>query len=308
MAAEVALAVVLSIAAGLLARSFVAVLNTDPGFRSDHLLTMMIGVPARYNTDEQRVAFYRQLFQRLEAVPGVIAVGGNTRLPFAGANSSTQVAVEGRIPPEGQWPETDFRRAVHRYFETMGIPVIRGRGFTAEDRAGAPPVVVINETLAKRMFGDEDPIGRQLRLGPSSPVRRATVVGIVGDLRHQRLDVAPAPEVYINYLQGPPVSPLPGVSHRGRSGAAGRSPSAPRSARSTPRDRAVEHPDDGRSQIATVSATRVPDGAHRRVRRARAGAGGGRRLRRAVAGGGRAHARDGHSSRARRVAARARRR
>lgn len=208
VAAEVALAVVLSITAGLLARSFVAVLHTDPGFRSDHLLTMLIGLPARYNTDEQRVAFYRQLFQRLEAVPGVIAVGGNTRLPFAGANSSTEVAVEGRIPPEGQWPETDFRRAVHRYFETMNIPVIRGRGFTVDDRAGAPPVVVVNETLAKRLFGDEDPIGRELRLGASSPVRRATVIGIVGDLRHQRLDIAPAPEAYIHYLQGPPVSPF----------------------------------------------------------------------------------------------------
>jgi putative ABC transport system permease protein len=208
VATEVALAVVLSIAAGLLARSFIAVLNTDPGFRSDHLLTMVIRVPARHDTDDKRVAFYQQLFQRLEAVPGVISVGGNTRLPFAGANSSTPVAVEGRIPPEGQWPETDFRRAVHRYFETMAIPVRRGRGFTDADRAGAPPVVVINETLATRMFGDEDPIGRQLRLGPSSPVRLATVVGIVGDLHHQRLDVPPAPEVYINYLQGPPFSPF----------------------------------------------------------------------------------------------------
>ena len=164
----------------------------------------------------------------------MISVGGTTRLPFGGANSSTQVAVEGRIPPEGQWPETDFRRAVHRYFETMGIPVSRGRGFTADDHAGAPPVVVINETLATRMFGDEDPIGRQLRLGPSSPVRRATVIGIVGDLRHQRLDVAPAPEVYINYLQGPPVAPLPRDSHRRRSGAARRSRSAPRLAKSMP--------------------------------------------------------------------------
>jgi predicted permease len=205
---EVALAVVLSIAAGLLTRSFIAVLNTDPGFRSDHLLTMMIRVPARHDTDDKLVAFYQQLFQRLESVPGVISVGGNTRLPFAGGNSSTPVAVEGRIPPEGQWPETDFRRAVHRYFETMAIPVRRGRGFTDADRAGAPSVVVVNETLAKRMFGDEDPIGRQLRLGPSSPVRLATVVGIVGDLHHQRLDVPPAPEVYINYLQGPPFSPF----------------------------------------------------------------------------------------------------
>jgi predicted permease len=208
VAAEVGLAVVLTIGAGLLARSFISVINVDPGFRPDHLLTMQINVPGSARTPEQRIAFYQQLFQRLEAVPGVIAAGGTTRLPLGGANSTTQVAVEGRLPPEGQWPEADFRRAVHRYFETMGIEVKRGRVFTDADRAGAPGVVVINESFARRMFGDQDPIGQQLRLGPSSPVRQATIVGIVGDLRHQRLDVAPAAEVYVNYLQAVPVAPL----------------------------------------------------------------------------------------------------
>jgi putative ABC transport system permease protein len=208
VAAEVALAVVLTIGAGLLGRSFLAVLNVDPGFRPDHLLTMQVNVPARHDTNEKRVAFYQQLFARLEAIPGVISVGGTTRLPMGGTNSTTQVAVEGRVPPDGQWPEADFRRAVHSYFETMNIPVHRGRGFTDADHAAAPPVVVINEAFARRMFGDEDPIGRRLRLGASSPVREATIVGIVGDLRHQRLDVAPVPEVYISYLQGPPVAPL----------------------------------------------------------------------------------------------------
>jgi putative ABC transport system permease protein len=207
VSAEVALAVVLTVGAGLLARSFVAVLNTNPGFASEGLLTLGINVPPRHNTDETRVAFYQELFERLEAVPGVVAVGGTTRLPLGGTNSITQVAVEGRIP-DGPWPEADFRRAVHEYFEAMRIPILRGRGFTSDDRAGAPPVAVINQTLARRLFADEDPLGRQIRLGPSSPVRHATIVGIVGDLRHQRLDVAPAPEVYVNYLQGPPVAPL----------------------------------------------------------------------------------------------------
>jgi predicted permease len=112
------------------------------------------------------------------------------------------------VPPDGQWPEADFRRAVHRHFETMQIPLRRGRLFTEADHATAPPVVVINEALARRMFGEADPIGEQLRLGPSSPVRQATIVGIVGDLRHQRLDAAPLPEVYIHYLQGVPNAPL----------------------------------------------------------------------------------------------------
>jgi len=208
VAAQVGLAVVLTIGAGLLARSFISVMNVDPGFRPDHLLTMQINVPQRAATAEQRIAFYGELFERLESVPGVLSVGGTTRLPLGGTNSTTQVAVEGRIPAEGQWPEADFRRAVHRYFETMGIPTKRGRVFTDADRADAPPVVVINESCARRLFGDEDPIGRQLRLGPSSPVRQATIVGIVGDLRHQRLDVAPAAEVYVNYLQAVPVAPL----------------------------------------------------------------------------------------------------
>jgi predicted permease len=205
---EVALAVVLTIGAGLLGRSFLAVLSVDPGFRADRLLTMQVNVPARYSTNEMRIGFYQQLFDRLEAIPGVISVGGTTRLPMGGTNSTTQVAVEGRMPPDGQWPEADFRRAVHSYFETMNIPIRRGRAFSSADHAAAPPVVVVNEAFARRMFGDEDPLGQRLRLGASSPVREATVVGIVGDLRHHRLDAAPVPEVYIHYLQGPPVAPL----------------------------------------------------------------------------------------------------
>ena len=208
VAAQIAFAVVLSVGAGLLARSFIAVLNTDPGFRTDRLLTLQVNLPPKYNTPEKHLGFYRSLLARLEAVPGVVSVGGTTRLPLGGANSSTQVAVEGRVPPEGRWPETDFRRAVHRYFETMGIPLRRGRTFTDADRAGAPPVVVINESFAKKFFDTEDPIGRQIRLGSSSPVRQATIVGIVGDLRHQRLDAAPNPEVYVNYLQALPYAPL----------------------------------------------------------------------------------------------------
>ena len=207
VAAEVALAVVLTIGAGLLGRSFVAVLDVDPGFRADHLLTMQVSAP-QVNSAEQRLDFYQRLFERIEAVPGVLSVGGNTRLPLAGTNSTTQVAVEGRVPPEREWPEVDFRRAVHRYFETMQIPLKRGRLFTGADHASAPPVVVINEAFARRMFGDADPIGQHLRLGVSSPVRQAAIIGIVGDLRHQRLDEAPVPEVYIHYLQGLPNAPL----------------------------------------------------------------------------------------------------
>jgi putative ABC transport system permease protein len=208
VAVEVALAVALAVSGGLLTRSLVAVLQVDPGFRTDRILTLGLTTPGRLRTDEMRVEFYRALFARIGAVPGVQSVGGVTRLPLGGANSSTGVAVEGRVPPPGQWPDADFRRVLHDYFATMGIPLRRGRSFTEADRAGAPPVAVINAAFAARMFGDADPIGAELRLGSGSPLPKVTVIGVVGDLRHSRLDAPPVPEVYVHYLQAVPVAPF----------------------------------------------------------------------------------------------------
>jgi putative ABC transport system permease protein len=208
VAVEVALAVALAVGGGLLTRSLIAVLQVDPGYRTDRVLTLGLTVPGRYRSDAMRVDFYRAIFDRLQRIPGVISVGGVTRLPLGGANSSTPVAVEGRVPPPGQWPEADFRRALHDYFATMGIPLQRGRTFTDADRGGVPPVVVVNAAFAARMFGDEDPIGREIHLGSASPLPRATVIGVVGDLRHSRLDAPPMPEVYVHYLQAVPVAPF----------------------------------------------------------------------------------------------------
>ena len=121
------------IAAGLLTRSFIAVLHTDPGFRSDHLLTM-VTVPARYDTDEKRVDVLSATVPAPRSVPGVISVGGNTRLPFAGANSSTQVAVEGRIPPRG--PVAGSRLPARR------APLLRDHGHPAAAAAAASPTPI----------------------------------------------------------------------------------------------------------------------------------------------------------------------
>lgn len=208
VAVEVALAVVLAVGATLLARSFTAVLNVDAGFRSDRLLTLAINVPGQFDTATKRSTFYERLFSRLEAIPGVEAAGGTTRLPLGGANSTTEVAVEGRVPPEGQWPRADLRRALHAYFQAMDIPLLRGRWFDDRDRAGAQPVAIVNERFVQRMFGGADPVGQQLRLGANAPLRRAVIVGVIGDLHHEGLDVSPAPEVYVSSLQAPPVAPL----------------------------------------------------------------------------------------------------
>jgi putative ABC transport system permease protein len=205
--AEVALAVVLTLGAGLLLRSFVSVLSIDPGFRPDNLLTLQILVPPTYQTADQRRALYADLFARLESIPGVTASGGTTRLPLGSTNVSTKIGIDGRTTPPGEWPEAEFRRAVHHFFPAMGIPVIRGRAFTDADTPASPPVVVINQTMARQMFPNEDPVGRRIRFGsPSSPW--VTIVGIVGDVRHSGLEAPPAPEVYTWYLQNPPVNPF----------------------------------------------------------------------------------------------------
>ena len=205
--AEVAIAVVLTLGAGLLLRSFVSVLTVDPGFRADRLLTLQITVPPRYVTAEHRRAFYADLLRRLEGLPGVVAAGGTTRLPLGSTNVSTRIVVEGRSLPTGELPEVEFRRAIHQYFETMGIPLVRGRLFGAGDGPEAPTVAVVNETFARRLFPSEDPLGRRIQFGTPGGAW-TTIVGVIGDVRHSGLETAPAAEVYVNYLPNPPVNPF----------------------------------------------------------------------------------------------------
>ena len=204
---EIGLAVVLTLGAGLLLRSFLSVLSVDPGFRPDNLLTMQIALPNHLSTPAQRQALYDALFARLDALPGVTASGGTTRLPLGSTNVTTKIGIEGRDVPPGQWPEVEFRRAVHDYFTAMGIPVLRGRGFDAiHDGPGTLPVVVINQTLARQQFRGEDPVGRRLRMSPTG--NWLTIVGVIGDVRHAGLEAPPSPEMYVPGAQGPPSNPF----------------------------------------------------------------------------------------------------
>jgi predicted permease len=205
--AEVALAVVLTSGAGLLLRSFLAVLAIDPGFTPEHLLTLQLSLPNSYQTPDRQRALYAQLFARLEAIPGVVTTGGTTRLPLGSTNVTTKVEVEGRPVPPGERPEVEFRRALHGYFAAMGIPVLRGRGFTENDGPSAPPIAVVNERMAQRLLPGEDPVGRRIRYGGSA-APWITIVGVIGDVRHRALEADPAPEMYIWYLQGPPTNPF----------------------------------------------------------------------------------------------------
>jgi predicted permease len=206
MIGQVALACVLTIGAVLLLRSFSSVMNVDPGFQAEHLLTWQMNLPERLKSADERRAFYRDFFERLERLPGVVSVGGTTRLPLGSTSVTTMIDIQGRPVDAARRPEVEFRRALHRYFDAMQIQVRRGRGFDAKDGPDAPPVVVINETMARRVFEGEEPIGQHVRMGSTGAWME--VVGVIGDIRHTGLEQEPSPEMYISYLQNPPVAPF----------------------------------------------------------------------------------------------------
>jgi predicted permease len=199
--AEVALAMVLTVCGGLLLRSFVSVLNVDPGFTSEQLLTMQMGVPARYADPASRLTFYDELEARLRALPGVVNVGGTTRLPLGSTQVTTMLEVEGRVIPAAELPEVEMRRAVFDYFRAMEIPVLRGRVFTRDDGPAAPPVAVVNAALADRVFPGEEAVGRRVRFN-SSTAPWMTIVGVIGNIKHGSLEEIPRPEIYLTYRQG----------------------------------------------------------------------------------------------------------
>jgi putative ABC transport system permease protein len=220
---EVALALVLLIGAGLMTKSFKRLMDVDPGFNPQNVLTMDLELPTvRYPQPVQRKQFYDQLLERLSALPGVQAVGASTDIPLDGGDSWMAVNVEGRpTPPPGQTPQAAYRIISPDYFRALQIPLRRGRMFNAADaRVALPlirwypqqpnppqfdapqaaPAVIINETMARQFWPNEDPVGRRLKLLFSPWL---TVVGVVADVHHTALDRRPNPEVFLPYSQEP---------------------------------------------------------------------------------------------------------
>jgi putative ABC transport system permease protein len=200
---EVALSLVLLVGAGLLIRSFVRLLKVDPGFRPDHVLTVSIPLPiSRYPEAAQQAAFFQRSLERVRELPGVRYAGAVTDVPLFGG-SSTGFDIEGRpLARPNERPMTDFRSASPGYFQAMGIGLIAGRTFTPDDRADSPPVALINETLARRYFGNQNPIGK--RIGLSRPIDWREIVGVVRDVRNYGLASEVKPECYLPYLQNAP--------------------------------------------------------------------------------------------------------
>ena len=206
--AEVALAVALTTGAVLLLRSFVSVTNVDPGFVTTRLLTFQMNLPGTLTNNTDRLAFYRDFFARMEALPGVESVGGTTRVPLGSTSVAATIQRESVPLPLAELPEVQFHRAMHNYFQTMGIPIRRGRGFDPTDGPTAPPVAIINETMARKLFANMDPLGQHVRIGSAPNGPWMTIVGVIGDVRHGGLEEEPQPELYITYLQIPPVAPF----------------------------------------------------------------------------------------------------
>jgi len=205
VAFDAALVFVLLFGAGLLVRSTSRLLAVDPGFVPAGVLQMEVSVSgAAYRGDNSEAAltsFYEQALARIRSLPGVVSAGATSQLPLGGNVDGYGVHIEGRAEPNPALaPSADRYSVTPDYLATMRIPVLMGRGVTEADRKDSPPVVLINQTLARNEFSDGDPIGRRVKIGGTDGPWR-TIVGVVGDVRHAGLDAPRTNQIYLPHSQ-----------------------------------------------------------------------------------------------------------
>ncbi len=197
---ETALALVLLVGAGLLMRAFIRLQSTDTGMVTRNVLTMHLSVPQTYDSTVS-TRFYQPAMQRIEAIPGVRAVGLISRLPLQSSYSNGTVSIVGRPPDKpGNEPFAENRDVSAGFFAALGIPLLRGRNFTHQDRPGTEPVLIVNHAFASKYFPNADAIGQRIRVTDSIS---APIVGVVGDVRESRIDWPSAPTLYYSFLQQP---------------------------------------------------------------------------------------------------------
>jgi predicted permease len=197
--AETALSLILLAGAGLLMRSFENILKVDPGFRPDGVLTMRIALPdAEYSKPEQVRGFYSELIGRIQKLPGIRFAGATSAIPLGGLNGSGTVTVDSQsVPKEDTDPEADQRSVTSGYFQAMGISLVRGRFFEDRDADTAPPVAIVDESLAQTFWPNQDPIGKRVHMGgPESTRPWATVIGVVRQVHNRTLEMRSRVEVY----------------------------------------------------------------------------------------------------------------
>lgn len=203
---EIALSVMLVIGAGLMIRSVQALLSQDPGIDPSRTLVVQLALPPGSYSEEDAGRFFNRLSDELTSLPSVVSVSGTGAMPVSGSGTFRDFSIEGKAAPEGQ-QGTNARHVgvMARLFETLGIPLVRGRVFGEEDQADGPAVVVIDESFARRYFGDEDPIGQRLRWWGDND-DWATIVGVVGDVRYNGLAEDPGATYYYLHSQFPSLS------------------------------------------------------------------------------------------------------
>jgi len=195
---EMALALVLLVGAGLLARSFLSLMRVNPGFDPSTTITMKVTLPsASYQNDNQIIGFFDRLFERIDAMPGVQSTGGISFLPLNGLGAATSFSIEGQEKPRaGEEPVSEVKVVTHDFFRAMGIPLLRGRLFDGRDTAPNIRRVIVSDTLVKKYFGERDPIGQRIVLswnnqGPDE------IIGVVGDVRSVSLETEPRGASYL---------------------------------------------------------------------------------------------------------------
>jgi len=202
--AEIALAVVLLIGAGLLARTFIYLITVNPGFDPHHLLTLRISVSGNeYSKPEQQTAFFEQLLERVKALPAIQSADAGSGLPLLGWGSLRGTDVEGQPEaPPGLRPDVPCDAVGPGYFRTLRIPLLAGRAFSEQDRQGAPQVAIVNQAFARQFFPDQNVLGKHVRAGlRTGPWRE--IIGIVGNVKQLGLDHPESPAIYLPYLQEP---------------------------------------------------------------------------------------------------------
>ena len=207
---EIALAVVLLIGAGLLVRSFITLVNVDPGFAVDRIASLQVFIWGRYITPDQRIGYVEETLKRIEEMPDVEAAGITTALPILESSATTSVplTIEGQPPKtSGQEPVAQINSATSGYFRAIGMRLLRGRLFDQFDNSSSAKVVVINDTMAQRYWPNDDPVGRKFSLrsgsrGEPGPLT-LQIVGVVSDARQDGLDKPPRPEFYRPHAQSP---------------------------------------------------------------------------------------------------------
>ena len=203
---EVALSLVLLVGAGLLARSFVRLQNVSVGFVPDQLLTINLALPReKYKDDAQKAQFFRQVVERAGGLPGVEAAAAVSQLPLSGQEELDGFNIEGRTETEGAQIQTaDFRVITPDYFRAMQIPLLKGRFFNNQDRANTPYSIIIDESFARRFFPGEDPLGKRIdEDGSRSDHEFATIIGVVGGVKHTDVKAEARPTMYVAADQSP---------------------------------------------------------------------------------------------------------